>query len=117
MPVAMGRIRREKQRMSEDNNKKFEYTIPLSPQDKPVESYSENMKALMYKEYMSRYLETLGVTPTKEAIAKVKSKIPFSKLNLTSQWKTQGSKADMIVLSPAVTLITLIALLTSLITT
>jgi hypothetical protein len=103
MSEPAGRLRRERDRLDDENrDKRFTFSIPLRPQEKPLLNIPDPMKQLLHKEYMSRYLETLGVAPTKAVINKFKKNLPLSKMKVAAAWVSQGSKSDQIMLSPLI---------------
>ena len=81
--------------------KDFSFSVPLKPQDKPVD-FSKSFKKLMHDEFLNRYLEMLGVTPTATTLSMVKRKLPIRKVKIMGAWKAQGWKADTVQMAPII---------------
>ncbi len=95
------RLKREKKLNADSVRYKnqFSVTIALAPQDKPVPLTPE-FEALIYEEYLTRYLEASGVTPSEAALAVVRRSIPRSSILISPVWKSQGWKSDVVRCTP-----------------
>lgn len=91
--------RARNRRNREDDPKRFHVNIPLKPQDKPM-NLTDDFKTLVHEEYLSRYLEALGVAPSPAAIAKVREQFPRNKVRIVAAWKAQGWKEDTVQVAP-----------------
>jgi len=78
----------------------FVLAIPLKPQDKPV-SMSKSFRNSAKSEYAVRYLESIGANPTMDNIKMVERNMGIhSQCNVSAAWKSRGSAADLLYVSP-----------------
>lgn len=82
-----------------EDSLKFQISIPLKPCDQPV-AFPEGFDKVVHEEYVIRYIEKLGVQPSKESIDLVKSELPLSRVKMTAAWRSRGWKADQVQMAP-----------------
>lgn len=73
--------------------KSISIAIPLKPREKPIEFPEEEQKKLR-NELDVRYLESIGVAPSKANIAVVRKFIPNDKVTYSTAWKSRGWVSD-----------------------
>eukprot|EP00743_Colponemidia_sp_Colp-15_P003036 GILK01003282.1.p1 GENE.GILK01003282.1~~GILK01003282.1.p1 ORF type:complete len:754 (+),score=98.45 GILK01003282.1:60-2264(+) len=77
----------------------FHFVIPLKQQNKPV-PLPDNFAHIIGEEYAVRYLESIGVRPTKQSINLVLQKVPLKDCTVSAGWKSRGWLADSLYISP-----------------
>eukprot|EP00736_Rhodelphis_marinus_P009215 Rmarinus@m.14977 len=78
---------------------RFTLTVPLKPIDKPGDLDPEIDKVLK-TEYVTRYLESLGVRPSKQTIAMIKQNVSLDKYDMMTAYKSRGHLDDAIYFTP-----------------
>lgn len=71
-------------------------TVPMHGYDIPQKLSSETTDAI-YQEYLTRYAEEIGITPSERVLHELQKELPKRKVLFANNWKTQGSKTDEII--------------------
>lgn len=74
-------------------------TIPLKGGIEPME-LDDNFRKVIEREYAVRYLEIMGVEPTKKQIKKIKKEMPLESCEIRGVWQTSGWLADVMYIYP-----------------
>jgi len=69
------------------HNKRFHISFQLRGQEKAVPVAALAFKKIIHEEYLCKYLEELGVTPTAASLSTARSLLPVSALRISSGWK------------------------------
>ena len=69
-------------------SKRFHIPFHLRPQDKPTALSSLAFKKLIHDEYCTKYLESLGVTPTRTTLEMARRELPIEELRVAAAWKS-----------------------------
>lgn len=73
--------------------------IPLKGGIEPTE-LDDNFRKVIEREYAVRYLEIMGVEPTKKQIKKIKKEMPLESCEIRGAWHTSGWLADVMYIYP-----------------
>ena len=77
----------------------FSASIPLKPQDKPLD-FPRNFDKIVYEEYIVRYLESISVAPSKLNVERLKREFPIEQCKMTVAWKSRGWNSDSVSVVP-----------------
>jgi hypothetical protein len=53
-------------------------------------------RQIIYDEYIVRYCERIGATPTPSTLEAIRKQIPIDQCRMTAAWKSRGWNADCI---------------------
>eukprot|EP00741_Cyanophora_paradoxa_P024663 tig00022099_g23812.t1 len=79
-------------------------TIPLRPQEKPVDINYNNPEVLkvIQTEYVTRFLDSLGASASRANIELVRRHIPIEEAKKTAAYKSRGAITDSLYIAPGV---------------
>lgn len=84
--------------IEEGDAKRFTFSIPLKAQDKPIK-FSKALEGLLHDEYLTRYAEALGITPSPQVLEQLRKHLPRNNVRIVAAWKAQGWKTDTVQMS------------------
>lgn len=60
----------------------------------------KSVEKLVHNEYLNRYIERLGITPTPETVKFLRKRMPRENVRILAAWKAQGWKDDSVQVTP-----------------
>ena len=82
------------------DNDEFIISIPLKGGKNKKRQLDDKFAKVIELEYAVRYLEYMGINPTKNAIIRLLKSNPLSNCEISSSWNSTGWLADQLIIYP-----------------